>query len=125
MKKLIFFVDDDKMILNLLEYTFQSREQYDVRSFHSGEEVLGALDAKPDLIVLDHILAGGEETSMNGMETLEKIKEINDDVPVVILTGHASDELLAEFMNKGATRFLTKDDYFIDSLIETIGDVLH
>lgn len=125
MNKLIFFVDDDKMILNLLEYTFQSREQYDVRTFHSGEEVLESMNKNPDLIVLDHILAGGEGESMNGMETLVKIKEINPDVPVVILTGHASDELLAEFMNKGAARFLTKDDYFIDSLIETIGEVLH
>ena len=125
MNKLIFFVDDDKMILNLLEYTFQSREQYDVRSFHSGEEVLESLYKNPDLIVLDHILAGGEDKSMNGMETLVKIKEINADVPVIILTGHASDELLADFMNNGAARFLTKDDYFIDSLIETIGEVLH
>ena len=125
MNKLIFFVDDDKMILNLLEYTFQSREKYDVKSFHSGEECLESMDENPDLIVLDHILGGGKESSMNGMETLEKIKLINKDVPVVILTGHASDELLAEFMDKGASRFLTKDDYFIDSLIETIGEVLH
>lgn len=124
MNKLIFFVDDDKMILNLLEYTFQSREQYDVKSYQSGEECLDALHLDPDLIVLDHVLAGGEGNSMNGIETLEKIKAVNKNVPVIILTGHASDELLAEFMNKGATRFLTKDDYFIDSLIETIGEVI-
>lgn len=124
MNKLIFFVDDDKMILNLLEYTFQSREQYDVKTFHSGEECLESFDQGPDLVVLDHNLAGGGENSMDGIETLVKIKELNSDVPVVILTGHASDGLLAEFMNKGASRFLTKDDYFIDSLIETIGEVL-
>lgn len=124
MNKLIFFVDDDKMILNLLEYTFQSREQYDVRTFHSGEECLASLDQDPELIVLDHFLAGGEDARLNGIETLVKIKEVNEDVPVIILTGHASDELLAEFMEKGASNFLTKDDYFIDSLIETIGEVL-
>ncbi len=124
MSKLIFFVDDDKMIINLLEYTFQSREQYDVKSFHTGEECLESLDANPDLIVLDHILAGKDEGSMNGMETLEKIKTINKDVPVIVLTGYGNDELLAEFMEKGAARFLTKDDYFIDSLIDTIGEVL-
>ena len=124
MKKLIFFVDDDKMIINLLEYTFQSREQYDVRSFYSGEECLAAMSLNPDLIVLDHVLVGHKENSLNGMETLEKIKEINEDVPVIVLTGFGNDELLAEFMEKGAARFLTKDDYFIDSLIETIGEVL-
>ena len=125
MNKLIFFVDDDKMIINLLEYTFQSREQYDVKSFHSGEDCLVAMNFNPDLIVLDHILEGDSETNLNGMGTLEKIKEINKDIPVIVLTGHGNDELLAEFMEKGAARFLTKDDYFIDSLIETIQEVLH
>lgn len=124
MNKLIFFVDDDKMIINLLEYTFQSRQQYDVKSFHTGEECLEAMNLNPDLIVLDHILEGDGENRLNGMETLEKIKEINKDVPVIVLTGFGNDQLLAEFMEKGATRFLTKDDYFIDSLIETIGEVL-
>lgn len=124
MNKLIFFVDDDKMIINLLEYTFQSREQYDVKSFHSGEDCLDGMGLNPDLIVLDHIL-GGDENSLNGLETLGKLKEINAEVPVIVLTGFGNDELLAEFMEKGAARFLTKDDYFIDSLIETIGEVLH
>ena len=123
MNKLIFFVDDDKMIINLLEYTFHSRQQYEVKSFHSGEDCLAAMSQNPDLIVLDHIL-DGDENSMNGMETLEKIKEINNDLPVIVLTGFGNDELLAKFMEKGAARFLTKDDYFIDSLIETIGEVL-
>ncbi len=124
MNKLIFFVDDDKMIINLLEYTFQSRQQYDVKSFYSGEDCLAAMDQNPNLIVLDHILGGDEETSLNGMGTLEKIKEINQDIPVIVLTGFGNDALLAEFMEKGAARFLTKDDYFIDSLIETIGEVM-
>ena len=125
MNKLIFFVDDDKMIINLLEYTFQSREQYDVRTFHSGEACLDAMNLNPDLIVLDHILEGDGKANLNGMGTLDKIKEINKDVPVIVLTGYGNDELLAEFMEKGAARFLTKDDYFIDSLIETIQEVLH
>ena len=86
MSKLIFFVDDDKMIINLLEYTFQSRHQYDVKSFESGEECLEFLDMKPDLIVLDHQLAGAGEKKMDGMQTLAKIKSINANLPVIILT---------------------------------------
>ena len=124
MNKLIFFVDDDRMIINLLEYTFQSRQQYTVKTFHSGEDCLAAMDQHPDLVVLDHILVGDETASLNGMDTLEKIKEINKDIPVIVLTGYGNDALLAEFMEKGAARFLTKDDYFNDSLIETIGEVL-
>lgn len=120
MSKLIFFVDDDKMILNLLEYTFQSRQDYDVVCYQTGEECLENLHKKPSLIVLDHILAGSGDNTLNGMDTLIEIRKINQDIPVVILTGQGDDELLSEFMDKGANRYLTKDDFFIDSLIEAI-----
>ena len=125
MGKLIFFVDDDKMILNLLEYTFQSRKNYSVKTFLSGEDCLENLSLNPDLIVLDHILSSAKEGQMDGMDTMKMINQQNTDIPVIILTGHGDDELLSEFMASGATRFLTKDDYFIDSLIESIEQILN
>ena len=124
MSKTIFFVDDDKMILNLLEYTFQSRQDYQVITFMTGEECLENLDQKPRLIVLDHILSGPGEERLSGLETLMEIRKVEPEVPVVILTGQGDDTLLSEFMENGASRYLTKDDFFIDSLIETIQEVI-
>ena len=124
MSRLIFFIDDDKMILNLLEYTFQSRQDYHVVTFLTGEECLKNLDQDPRLIVLDHILAGPGQECLSGLETLKEIRKVNKDVPVVILTGQGDDALLTEFMENGANRYLTKDDFFIDSLIETIQQVI-
>jgi len=124
MSKKIFFVDDDKMILNLLEYTFQSRHDYRVITFRTGEECLRNLDQQPKLIVLDHILAGPGEEGLSGLETLIEIRKWNKEIPVVILTGQGDDALLSEFMENGANRYLTKDDYFIDSLIETIQQMI-
>ena len=124
MGKKIFFVDDDKMILNLLEYTFQSRHDYRVITFQTGEECLQNLDRKPSLIVLDHILSGPGEDRLSGLETLIEIRKVDMEVPVVILTGQGDDTLLSEFMEQGANRYLTKDDFFIDSLIETIQQVI-
>ena len=124
MSKLIFFIDDDKMILNLLEYTFQSRQDYDVICYQTGEEGLENMTQKPSLIVLDHVLAGMGDNTLNGMETLLEIRKVDKDVPVVILTGQGDESLLTKFMEAGASRYLTKDDFFIDSLIETIQQVL-
>ena len=124
MSKLIFFVDDDKMILNLLEYTFQSRGQYDVKSFPTGEECLTQLDQQPDLIVLDHCLDTSGEKKLNGMQTLEKIKTEQPEIPVIVLSGCGSEELFSEFKSKGAAECFTKDDYFIDVLISKIGEML-
>ena len=124
MSRLIFFIDDDKMILNLLEYTFQSRQDYDVVTYQTGEECLENLHLSPKLIVLDHILTGSSGNMLDGMDTLKEIRKVDRDVPVIILTGQGDDELLSEFMNQGANRYLTKDDFFIDSLIETIQEMI-
>jgi len=125
MSKLIFFVDDDKMIINLLEYTFHSRPQYHVKSFVSGEDCLKAMEEQPDLIVLDHQLSAGDDAKMDGIETLEKVRKISPDVPVIVLTAHGSDELYKRFIEAGARRFLTKDNFFVDALIDSIGEVLN
>lgn len=124
MSRLIFFVDDDKMILNLLEYTFQSRKDYEVVSFLSGEECLQNMDRAPAAVVLDHVMAGPGRPGLSGLETLREIRKDNLDVPVIILTGQGDDELLGEFMESGASRYLTKDDFFIDSLMEIFEQLL-
>jgi len=77
MSRLIFFIDDDKMILNLLEYTFQSRQDYHVVTYQTGEECLEHLDQKPDIIVLDHILTGSKDNMLDGMDTLKEIRKVN------------------------------------------------
>ena len=120
----IFFIDDDKVILNLMEFTFQSRENYEVICYASGEDCLANLHMNPRLIVLDHVLSGVGEERLSGLETLREIRKIDKEVPVVILTGQGDDTLLTEFMEEGASRYLTKDDFFIDSLVETIQEMI-
>lgn len=118
--KLIFFVDDDKMMLNLMEYTFKCREGFDVRSFFSGEECLENIGLNPNLIVLDYYLGEGESKVMSGLDTLKKISEINKKIPVVILSREKDKQLISQFMQYGAMQYVIKDDFFINTLIETV-----
>lgn len=123
--KLIFFVDDDKMILHLMEYTFKSREGCQVRTFFSGEDCIAHLDENPSIIVLDHILSSHNTGAMSGMEALKTIHTMRKDIPIIILSQQPDKDLIDEFMKNGATRYISKDEYFIDSMIETIEDVLN
>ena len=118
--KLIFFVDDDKMMLNLMEYTFKCREGFDVKSFFSGEECLENLGLEPSLIVLDYYLGEGESTAMSGLDTLKKINQQNKNIPVVILSREKDKDLIDRFMQYGAMQYVIKDDFFINTLIETV-----
>jgi DNA-binding NtrC family response regulator len=120
MGKLVFFVDDDKMILNLLEYTLKNRQDYDVKTFFSGEECIENLNLKPDLIVLDHLFKSNGNSTKNGLEILKEIKHLDKKLPVIILTSNEDKKLADEFIYNGAVKYIPKNDYFIDALMETI-----
>lgn len=122
--KLIFVVDDDRIIQNLLEYTFNSREGYDVMVFSNGEECIQNLTLKPDLIVLDHLFLNNGASMMNGLDVLEEIRKKNKKVPVLVLSSQPSKELIEDFYKKGATSYIGKEDYFIDTLIDSIENIL-
>jgi DNA-binding NtrC family response regulator len=120
MDRLIFFVDDDKMMLNLMEYTFKCREGFEVKSYFSGEECISNLYLKPELVVLDYYLGSEEENTMTGLDTLREINSKNPNIPVIILSREKDHATIAEFIKQGAMKYVIKDDYFIDTLIDTI-----
>jgi two-component system, OmpR family, response regulator len=123
-EKLIFIVDDDKVILNLLEYTFKSREGYDVKTFASGEDCLAHIEMNPDLIVLDHMFYKQGEKKMSGLDTLIELKKRLKDVPVIVLSGQDDTLLVREFILNGALKYIPKEDYFIDALVESVEKVI-
>lgn len=116
--KLVFFVDDDKMILNLLEYTLQNKHGFEIQTFLSGEDCLANLDRKPDLVVLDFVFKGSG--NLSGLDTLREIRKNNKEIPVLILSSQEDTETEEQLMKSGATRFIPKNDYFVDALLESI-----
>jgi two-component system, OmpR family, response regulator len=114
--KLIFMVDDDKVILNLLEYVFQSKNGYNIKTFISGEDCLDNMNLNPDLVVLDYILNEKDKTHMNGLETLKKLLKKDKNLPVIILSGQTDDHIGQLMLKSGARQVLRKDDFFVDRL---------
>ncbi len=116
---MVFFVDDDKMILNLLEYTFKSRAGIEVRTFISGEECLENMHLKPDLVIIDHLFPD-DTGQLNGLDVIKIMRETNKDVSIIVLSSQQDENLIPEFLKMGANQYISKDDYFIDALIESI-----
>jgi DNA-binding NtrC family response regulator len=119
--KLVFFIDDDKIILDLLEYTFQSRDGIEVKTFSSGEEGLENIKAtRPDLVVLDYNFHKQGSQAMTGLETLKKINDFDGSIRVIMLTSETDHEIVDNFRKYGAYKYVCKDSYFIDTLLETL-----
>jgi len=99
----VLVIDDDPGVRDYME-ALVSRQGYEVAAAADGEEALKNLDAiQPDLITLDVVLPG-----MDGLQTLEKLKQRLPDVPVVMLSGHGQARNIVEAMRRGASDFLRK-----------------
>jgi len=121
--KLIFFVDDEPMFINLMEYTFKCRNGYAIKTFNSGEECLESMHLNPDLAVVDFFLNCGD-SCMTGMDLVKEIKKTNPSTLLVFLSGNDDDAVINEAKALGVEKYILKDGYFIDNLIECISRIL-
>jgi DNA-binding NtrC family response regulator len=106
----IFLVDDDAVYLKLMEYEFKELGTFEVSTFHTGEECVEHLEAHPDIIILDYLLDGVDKTAMNGIETLDKIKAFNKDIPVVMLSCQDKIEVAVDCMHHHALDYVVKSE---------------
>ena len=120
--KLIFIVDDDRFINNLVVKRFTS-EGYRMEAFSYGEECIGALSKNPDLIILDYYFVNNDHLVMNGMEVFDKIKELKPETPVIMLSGQEKGEIVLELARKGIDDYIIKDSNLIDNLNIAIEDL--
>jgi DNA-binding NtrC family response regulator len=100
---LVLVVDDQPDVRRTVS-AMLSRSGYDVEAVESGEDCLLALTRLlPDVIYLDM-----EMTGLGGLETLEKIRLKNPNVPVVMLTGDDTVDSIVSAMKLGAYDYVVK-----------------
>lgn len=125
----LFLVDDDADFLKLLK--IQLLKQYDIiiETFSTGELCIENLSSHPDIIIVDYNLDSVEKNAMNGIETLDKIKAVNADIPVVMLSAQDEIDIAIQCMShkafdyvvKSATDFLRLKKVIIPFLIAERG----
>ncbi len=103
MNKLVFIVDDEQAISKLLTYWVRDKWKYDIEVFSNGEDLLRRLNAKPDLVLLDIMLPG-----MDGIEVLKRIKQIDENLPVIMLSAQGSIEVAVDALKFGAFDYFPK-----------------
>ncbi len=99
----ILIIDDEKSIRKTLNEIL-SFEGYKIDEASDGEEGLKKFKEKNYDIVLCDI----KMPKLDGIEFLEKAKEINDEVPIIIISGHGNIETAVEAVKKGAYDYISK-----------------
>ncbi len=103
MKPWIFVVDDEQSLREYLSILL-AKSGYKVRAFASGLELLESLrEHTPDLILLDLKMPG-----MDGIQVLEKVRTLDPNIPVIIMTAYGTIQSAIEAIQKGAFYYITK-----------------
>ena len=106
----LFLVDDDALFLKSLEIAFLQHADFVIETFPTGELCVERLSHTPDVIILDYFLDGIDKNAMNGLETLDKVKEFNPDIPVVMLSSQDSIDVAINCMHHKAFDYVVKSE---------------
>jgi len=106
----LFLVDDDAVFLKALEIEFLQHADFTIEAFSNGEHCVENLTHDPDVIILDYYLDGISKDAINGIQTLDKIKSFNPDIPVVILSAQDKIEVAIDCMHHRAFDYIVKSE---------------
>ena len=99
----ILIVDDEKAIRKTLAEIL-SYEGYKIDEAADGEEGLKKFNANQ----FDVVLCDIKMPKMDGLEFLEKARQVNEDIPIIMISGHGNIETAVEAVKKGAYDFISK-----------------
>jgi DNA-binding NtrC family response regulator len=113
-KPKILVVDDDKSICKLMGSILQM-ESYPYRVATNGEQARQAMDEERFDILVSDIYLGDD----SGLQLLERMKSVNADAEVVIMTAHGSMETAVHAVHNGAFDYISKP-FVIDEMLEIL-----
>ena len=117
--KIILLADDEEMLSDLLAELLEAND-YNVIKVSSGKEALRVLteEIKVDLLIIDYNMP-----EMSGLETVENIRKLNLDVPVILSSG-ITDLDADEIMDKYEINNCVQKPYVFETMLETIQTVI-
>ena len=119
-KPLILIADDDDWCLDVL-VKMLDKLGYDVCAVHDGREAIEAYKTqknKINLVILDM------EMPYNGAKTYTKLRKINKNAKILLISGYTRNYELASLLERGNCSFLNKP-FTINSLKINVSDMLN
>jgi len=101
----VLIIDDEKDICFLISEILKDEKYLTYSALNSNEAISYFNKYNPDLVILDVWLSNSK---LDGIEILKEFKKINNNVPVIIISGHGTVDLAVSAIKNGAYDFLEK-----------------
>jgi len=114
----ILVVDDNREFVNFIRRALEDRAYQISVAFDGKTAIEKALLEVPELVLLDLKLP-----DLSGEEVLQRVKEINKNIAIIVITGHGGEQVAVEMMKRGAIDFISKPVEY-DVLLKAIENAL-
>jgi len=114
----IFVVEDDDWYNRLLVHTLSLNPDYEIQSFTTGKDCLANLYQEPDIITLDYRLPDSK-----GLEILKQIKEINEDIQIILISEQVDIDVVVALLKLGAYDYIVKSRDIKERLLNTVNNI--
>jgi two-component system OmpR family response regulator len=104
----------------LTDYLMDQYEDFNIKSFPTGEACLQSLGEQPDVVVLDYYLNSKEKSAANGIDILKEIKKRNKALPVIMLSSQESYGTAAQTIMYGAVHYVIKGQDAFEEIFQLI-----
>lgn len=114
----IFVVEDDDWYRRLLVHTLSLNPDYEIQQFSTGKDCLANIHQAPDIVTLDYRLP-----DMKGLEVLKQIKEINDEIQIILISEQDDIEVVVTLLQNGAYDYIVKSRDIRERLLNTVNNI--
>lgn len=111
----IFIIEDDPWFAEMMKHHLSLNPDYVVHIFGTAKDCLAHLHLKPDVIGVDF-----ELPDMRGDDLLLRLREINKEVPVIVISGQENINVVVNFFRLGTVDYIIKDDNTRETLWNAI-----
>ncbi len=113
-----FIVDDDPFSRMLYRQHLINLGHKNNILFDNGRDCIDKIGLMPDLVLLDY-----DMQPYNGLEVIKKIKKINPDIHLVVVSGVEDSLVAAEALKYGAIDYIIKGERDLEMISRVISDL--
>lgn len=116
-----YILEDDDITVELIGEILKSNAVVDFKIFTSSSDMIGQLTPEVQICVIDYFL--GEK--LTGLDVMKIVLASNPDCFVIVISGQQDPEVVADFLNNGAKRYVNKKDpKYLNKMVDYVLDAL-
>jgi DNA-binding NtrC family response regulator len=121
----IALIDDEPSFLTMLkDFILKRYPNAQVNTYNSGEEAIEKIYERQDLIIIDYQLDSVNPAAMNGIQLLQRLKQMYPETPVIFISASENPEVAAHTIKFGAYDYLIKNEHTFEKTEILLNNIL-